>query len=219
MNLKHGLGCLPSPPDPRDYSMADAVRELEKLPRPAKRWHSDTVLDQGMTPSCVGFAFAGWGISAPIEHPDWGNAMGHDIYAACKLIDGESREGSTLRAGCKVMRARHRIKTYFFARSVDEAANYVARFGPVVLGTAWTEGMLKPSFVGKVIRPTGDVIGGHAYLWYGVDATYAHLRNSWGKDWGREGDCRIRLSDLRIVWKLRGEACAATEAPLDIGGT
>jgi hypothetical protein len=220
--MEYGLGRLPSPRDPRDYLMADAVRALEKvsLPRPVKRWHSDRVLNQGLTPHCVGFSFAGWGIACPVEDK-WTDCMGHSIYRECKVIDGEpgAENGSTLRSGAKVMAHRGRIKTYFFAASVDEALDYLARFGPVVAGTVWTEDMFKPSLVGKIIRPTGPVKGGHAYLLIGVDSRYVTIRNSWGTAWGKDGDARISIAHLKAIFKQDGELCAATEKALPIGGT
>jgi len=218
---KHGFGRLPQPPDKRDYRMADAVRELEKvyLPRPVKVWASGRVLDQGDTPHCVGFSWAGWGISTPVVDP-WTDEHGHSIYRACKVIDGEPRKenGSTVRSGAKVMVNRGRIRTYFFARDVDEALDYLARFGPVIFGTVWTDGMMRPSAWSKVIRPTGRVVGGHAWLALGVDSRYVTIRNSWGTGWGKAGNARISITDLKAVWKSGAEACAATERPLPIGG-
>jgi len=219
----HGLGRLPSPPDARDYRMSDAVRELEKVsaPRPVKRWKSSKVLDQGETPHCVGFAWAGWGISAPIEDP-WCDLTGHDIYKACKVLDGEPdmQNGSTVRTGAKVLIARKRIKTYFFAQDVDEALDFVARFGPVVFGTIWTEGMSKPSSVGHVIRVIGKVLGGHAYDVVGVDSKYALIKQSWGTGWlhSDSGYARILITDLKAAFRESGEACAATEQLLPVGG-
>jgi hypothetical protein len=144
--------------------------------------------------------------------------MGHSIYAACKVVDGEpgNEDGSYIRSGAKVMKARKRIGTYFFASSIDEAADYVARFGPVVIGTDWYAGMMEPSFSSAVLKPTGKRVGGHAYLWIGVTSNYAIIRNSWGVDWGRAGDARIKLSDLKAIFGRYGEACAATESPLNI---
>jgi hypothetical protein len=169
--------------------------------------------------NCVGFAFAGWGISTPVEDP-WGNPMGHDIYAYCKVLDGEpgAQNGSTIRTGAKVMVKRNKIATYFFASNIDEAADYVARYGPVVLGTAWFQGMYKTGLLNNIIRPSGKLLGGHAYLWIGVDNNYATIRNSWGTSWGKNGDARILLSDLKRLFAADGEACAATERALSIGG-
>ena len=216
---KHGLGRLPSPPDARDYRMLDAMHALEKLyvPRPVKLWYSSKVLDQGETPHCVGFAWAGWGISKPVEDP-WNNCTGHDIYSRCKVLDGEPKaeNGSTVRSGAQVMLDKNRLGTYFFASSVNEALNYLARFGPVVFGTIWTQGMMRPSLVGKIIRPTGSIIGGHAWLAIGVDAYYVTLRNSWSTEWGKAGDARIAIADLKKLFLIQGEACAATEKPLPI---
>jgi hypothetical protein len=216
---KHGFGRTPSPKDERDFKMAAAVHVLEALPRPEKTWHSDLVLNQGSTPHCVGFSWAGWGISTPVEDK-WSNAEGHSIYAACKVLDGEPGEenGSSVRIGAKVMKQRSRIGTYFFASDVEEAADYVARFGPVVLGTDWYEGMSDPIHASGVMRPTGEVVGGHAYLWIGVTAAYAIIRNSWGVDWGVAGESRIKLTDLQKVFSNQGEAAAATETPLNISG-
>ena len=216
---EYGMGRLPSPPDKRDYLMADAVRVLDKIgaPRPVKTWHSDRVLDQKSTQRCVGYSWSAWGISTPVEDA-WNNAMGDSIYAACKIIDREpgAENGSTVRSGAKVMQARKKLATYYFARSIDEAADYVARYGPVVLGTEWYTGMYTPNAAG-IMRPTGKLSGGHAYLWIGVDKTYATIRNSWSEKWGKGGDARILLTDLKRLFEAGGEACSASELPILIG--
>ena len=215
----HGLGRLPSPRDDRDYLMAAALPYLTPTVRPVKRWHSDRVLQQGQTNHCVGFAMAAWGIAAPVEDP-WCDLTGHDIYKACTVLDGcpGFEGGSTLRTGAKVLLHRKRIGTYFFARSVDEALDYLARYGTVVFGTDWTEGMFKPSLFTHVISPAGKVVGGHAWLGIGVDARFVTVRNSWGTDWGRGGEARILIADLKKLWARGAEALAATERILPIGG-
>jgi hypothetical protein len=214
----HGLGRLESPPDPRDYRMADAVAVLEKELRAPRTWHSDRVLDQHESPHCVGFAWAAWGIATPVED-NWRDPVGHSIYAKCKVLDGEpgAENGSTVRSGAKVMQAAGRIGTYFFASGVDEACDFIARFGPVVFGTVWTEGMFKPSPIRAIVAPGGKVVGGHAWLGIGVDSSRVKIRNSWGSGWGAYGDAWIRIRDLRAIFGNGGEACAATEKPLPIG--
>lgn len=222
MKQQYGMGRIPSPEDGRDYLMADAVRELEKaeLPRPVKRWSSKVILDQGAHPWCVGYSWAGWGISAPQEDP-WTDLMGRSIYVKCKILDGEpgAQNGSTVRTGAKVVQKMGRIATYFFARSVDEALDYVARFGPVVFGTGFTASMQSPSLIRNIITPRGKYIGGHAYDVVGVDEQFALIKNSWGLSWGEQGYARIRIANLRAIFADNGEACAATEKPLPIGGT
>lgn len=209
----HGFGRLPSEPDKRDYKMADIVPQLERLSLPERMWHSSRVLNQGREPHCVGFSWAGWGIASPVEDP-WDDAMGHDIYKACKLIDGmPDVDGSSVRAGAKVMRKRGHFKTFFFASSIIEAADYVSRFGPVVLGTDWYRSMSRPSVLGRM-KVSGPVVGGHAYLWVGVSRGDAIILNSWGPRFGKNGTARISLRDLMDIFVNHGEACAATEVEL-----
>lgn len=216
---EHGLGRIPSPFDARDFAMADAMRCLTPAPRPVKLWHSDKVLDQKLSSHCVGFAMAAWGIAQPVEDP-WCDLTGHSIYKACAVLDGSPgyEGGTTVRTGARVLVTRRRIGTYFFARTVDEALNYLAYYGTVVAGTVWTQGMFKPTLWSHVIKPVGATVGGHAYLLIGVDDRYITIRNSWGTAWGKGGDARILISDLRKLWAKGGEALAATEQALPIGG-
>ena len=214
----HGLGRLPSEPDSRDYRMSDALAGLQQLELPERIWHSDTVLNQLLEPACTGFAWAGWGICVPVEDP-WTNAMGTSIYAAAKRIDGyPEAAGSTVRAAAKVMLTRGHFKSYFFASDILEAARYVGRYGPVVLGTDWYAGMMKPSRLLHILPVTGAVVGGHAYLWVGLrrigKVIYAVILNSWGAAWGKNGYALIALSDLIAIFRNRGEACAASELVL-----
>jgi hypothetical protein len=96
--------------------------------------------------------------------------------------------------------------------------------GPAVLGINWHEGMWHPDADG-FIHPTGSVVGGHAILaravrivWRNghgpatmdnvdVQKSYVTLRNSWGRDWGLGGDCRITVLELNALLRDNGEAC------------
>lgn len=213
--MKHGFGWELSPPDKRDHKMASAMLQLEQLGRPNRLWHSDRVLNQQRTNHCVGFAFTAFGISTPVEDP-WDDSMGHDIYRACKVLDGdpEGENGTSMRSGARVLLTRKRIASYYFAASIDEAADYVSRYGPVLLGIPWLANMSKPVTSRAIIRATGRRLGGHGILWYGVEDSWGILRQSWGSGWGDHGDCRISLNDLKKLYRMGGEVVAASELPL-----
>ena len=209
---EHGLGRKPSPPDDRDLKMKDAVRFLEAGHIKPNQWVDYAVLDQGQTPHCVGFGSSGLLASTPVPVSGITNKTADALYYACKKKDGEpgAEDGSTVRTAAKVLKDQKRIGAYFFADSVDEAAAYVSVHGPVVLGIDWYNSMFTPDPNG-IVKPTGGIAGGHCVLWYGVDANYATIRNSWGPTWGTRGDCRILLTDLSNIFKDNGEALAATE--------
>jgi hypothetical protein len=212
------FGRVESPPDKRDHLMSAVMAGMAVQPRVDKHWPAKSVLNQGLYPECGGFSWAHWGICAPVEQK-WTNAMGRSIYRECKKLDGSPNEdGTTLRAGAKVMLTRGRIQRYFWAGDVDEALEYVSRYGPVVFGSVWTASMCRPSFFSATIKATGKVVGGHAYLVCGVQwsRNRARIHQSWGIDWGDDGECWISIPDLRAVYKDGGEACAALERP--IGG-
>ena len=215
---QYTFGRIESPPDKRDHLMASAVAEMPVQSRIDRTWPCKAVLNQGPYPECVGFSLATWGNCAPVEQ-HWTNVMGRSIYKDCKKVDGMPDEpGSTIRAGAKVMLARGRIARYFWSHDVDEALEYVSRYGSVIFGTRWTAGMCKPNFLSATIHATGKDVGGHAYDVCGVQwsRNRARIHQTWGLDWGDAGECWISIPDLKAVFKDGGEALAAWEKP--IGG-
>ena len=214
--MAHGLGRLPYERQPEDYRLADHPLMAGPLEVPKRRlWTVNRVLDQGSTPHCVGFGWAGWGISLPVATP-YTNGGAHKLYRECKAIDGEpdGENGSYVKSGAKAMKDRGRIASYYCSDPDDWEAlrTFVLAVGPVVIGIGWTEDMYTPRK--GVIRPTGASVGGHCLLMVGFDrrSGKARLHNSWGKAWGLDGQCEIAEKYIRAELADGGEAWAVVEA-------
>jgi hypothetical protein len=188
----------PTPPNP-----TDVVNWLDV----------DNPLDQGDTPHCVGFGWAQWGNTDPIED-HFVNADGDAIYYECKVIDGEPNmeDGSDVRSGAKAMKARKRLSVYAFANTVDDAIAFIKKSGPVVFGTDWTDDMFTPDNEGR-IHPTGAVAGGHCYIGFGYDPTKDDLLflNSWGSSWSKNGRFRMSVTEFKRLFANYGEGCVSVE--------
>jgi hypothetical protein len=214
----------PSPPPTPDPTPNPTPNPTPDPPPPAPSPSGGAVswtdvrgtLDQGQTPHCVGFGWAQWGNTDPVED-NFANADGDAIYAECKIIDGEpgQQNGSNVRSGAKAMKNRSRLNTYAFASSIDEATKWVLAHGPVVMGTDWTNDMFNPDG-NHFVKPTGGVAGGHCYLLVGYDpgAKVLEFQNSWGSSWGKSGRFYMHQADAEKLFTSQGEACAAVELPL-----
>jgi len=68
--------------------------------------------------------------------------------------------------------------------------------------------------VNGFIRPTGRLLGGHAFLVLAVNITkeFVTMKNSWGSEWGDNGRANIRFDDLQLLLKECGEACLGIES-------
>jgi hypothetical protein len=137
------------------------------------------------------------------------------LYHDCQLNDewpGEDYDGTSVRAGAKVLTDRGFITQYRWAESIADIRDWILLRGPVVLGTTWYDNMFYPDSKGYVY-PTGGLAGGHAYMAYGYSSTYRRFRciNSWGADWGQNGRFWLKESDLQTLLFDDGEACVATE--------
>lgn len=79
------------------------------------------------------------------------------------------------------------------------------------MGTAWHEGMFSPD-ANNVIHPTGNVVGGHAYIIDELkDGNLYGIQNSWGNYWGVNGKAYISEGDLASIFSNGGEALSAVE--------
>lgn len=200
----------------RAIDRRDAKHRLA-VPRTSRRsryWNAPIWFDQGTKPICVGAAWARWLRIPP--HNQWVDPEG--LYTLAQLVDeweGTDYEGTSVRAGAKVLHRLGAIEAYKWARSVSEIIAFVLEFGPMVVGTDWHEGMEEPDHRGRVTAD-GENLGGHAYVLSGVNRDREEFRidNSWGQQWGNGGRATISFADFAKLLKRDGEACVGVEKRL-----
>jgi hypothetical protein len=199
----------------RDYPIRSTVGTKE---RRSYTWRCEEWFDQGREGACVGFAMGHEASARPAEFRglDY-NYLVEDVYHEAQRIDpwdggsypGASPQyaGTSVLAGVKVMQRKGFFDSYRWAFSTDDLCLGLGYNGPAVLGMNWYNDMYYPDENGFV-RPTGDLVGGHAILARAINVRTGAitLRNSWGKDWGRNGDCYITIDDLGSILADRGEA-------------
>lgn len=178
----------------------------------SKSWRCGPVLDQGSEPSCVGHAWFGWLAASPIRQSPM---LPDAIYQFAKFYDewrGQNYEGTSVRGAAKVLAVAGHVSEYQWAWDLDTALPWLVSNGPLVAGVNWYEGMCYPNAAGLIV-PSGEVVGGHAVLVYGLDVRrqLVKIRNSWGTGWGRRGNCLLSFDDFARLLAEDGECCAATE--------
>jgi len=186
--------------------------------RRAYTWRCNEWFDQGREGACVGFAL-GHEISArPAEFRglDY-KYLVEDVYHEAQRVDpwdGGSYpgaapfyEGTSVLAGVKILHKKGFFKSYRWAFGIEDLILGLGYIGPAVLGINWYTDMLNTDENG-FIHPTGSVAGGHAILARAVNVKegYITLRNSWGKNWGKNGDCYITFDDMEKLLGEYGEA-------------
>lgn len=206
--------------DDRDlnFLISEKLPITQSRPKLLSRFWDDNVWfgDQGNTPQCVGFAWAHWIDDGPVLHAGpKPNTPPSLIYREAQKIDewpGENYAGTSVRAGAKYLQSINKISSYFWAFNLNTLVNTVLNIGPVVVGTNWYQGMFFPDRNG-VIRISGRLAGGHAYVINGVDTVKQQfrLKNSWGTRWGIQGRAFISFSDMTRLIREGGEICLATE--------
>ena len=211
---RHGLGRLVAI-DERDK--AYPLRALVAPPavrRVFRYYACGPVLNQGPTSSCVGHAWRGFLDAAPLMTRGGPDAF--EIYRYAQLADeweGEDYEGTSVRAGAKVLQAMG-LASYHWAETAEDVADFLlSDAGSCVgAGTIWTEAMVTPDARGFV-RYEGGIVGGHAWLITGYNRARGvfRARNSWGTGWGRRGDMFLSGETFERILADNGECCAATE--------
>jgi hypothetical protein len=222
--LKNKLGRIPSV-DFRDRKFL-ARPKTPPASRTAMQWITAKPLDQGDSPMCVAFAWEQYLLSSPVRNKLYKTPqeLYHEAQAVDEWPDDTPYDGTSVRAGAKVLSSQQRIKEYNWAFDVDTAIRYVLTSGPIVLGIDWYDTMFYPFVYGKdkqhFIRLGGDLAGGHAILCKGVNTKHpcwcgepgaARLINSWGESWGDGGKVWICLKELDKLIKANGECAMAAE--------
>lgn len=217
----------------RDYPIRTLLtQEATFTPQPVnKTWGCRVWNDQGQEGACVGFAWSHELAAVPVEILA-NSSTAFRIYKRAQQLDywpGEDYEGTSVLGGAKAVQelktgGKPVMPSYRWAFGVDDLILAVGHHGPAVLGINWYSGMFNTNSFG-FISATGQLAGGHAILARGIgvkwkvgtttrtladldrDKSFFTLRNSWGKDWGRYGDCYITVNDMDKLLKEQGECC------------
>lgn len=178
-------------------------------------WRCLDNLNQMSEGACVGFAWTHELAARPSEVKFLHAADALQVYHLAQTLDpwqGESYSGTSVLAGVKAVQQLHpgKISSYRWAFGLNDVLATLSYLGPVVLGISWHSSMFRPDASGLVTL-NGDVAGGHAILANGINlrTRQVRLHNSWGSNWGKNGECFISFEDLDKLLKDQGEACVA----------
>lgn len=186
-----------------------------------RTWSVPAWLDQGREGACVGYAIAHElaGVPTKVAASD---ALALKIYHGAQDIDPwpethKGGEGGTdLLSGIKIARDLGYYDEFRWAFTMEEGMRGVQR-GPVLVAIPWLDSMFDTTPDG-LLDCSGAEVGRHAVCWRGLlfkwrptgslrPLEVVKIRNSWGMDWGQNGDCFIRLEDFDNLRRRRGEIC------------
>jgi len=218
--MQQGLGLWLGVTDPHNYTYSST-----SAPHYSVTWPTYApILDQGETSGCTGFTgadlvnTAGYvGSRLRVEHSKryLNNEHGLDFYHLNTLADEWPEayppvdSGSSILAMAKVLKRLGFITGYSWADNFPAMLDALSK-GPVMMGTLWTSDMSEPDSSG-LIRPTGDLVGGHAYIARGKNYRKRRIRcrNHWRRDWGLDGEFEVGFDDMEWLLSQQGE-CVVT---------
>lgn len=203
-----------------DYPVSTLLASMPRSTETKRFWFSDGWWgDQGHTPHCVAYSWAHFIHDGPkvgtIYRDKSPIVDTRTLYCEAKKrdpwpgdCDTPLYDGTSVRAGAKVLKDWGHIAEYRWAKSAAEVISTLLVQGPVIAGTWWRYDMFFPNSEG-IIKITGHNVGGHAYVINGVnlETGFFRIKNSWGTRWGRGGHALISIEDMDSLIKNFGEVC------------
>jgi hypothetical protein len=179
--------------------------------------------NQGLTSECVSFSFGGLLAAEPFRRNISRNEI-HKRYVRAQELDewpGQEPDyyGTSLTGGFLSYQEAGYLPNQrpVEIHDTDSLIHWMAVRGPVILATAWNMGMAYPNKKTGQARPTGNLLGYHAYLGYGFSMNKSgtsgkiFFLNSHGLTYGLEGRGFITTSDLDILFRRDSYAFSVYE--------
>lgn len=128
--------------DPRDRNFPLRALLGPRSARMYRYWNdSGWWGDQGPLPQCVGYSLVHYLEDGPVSQRGQAPCIAPAIvYREAQLVDeweGEDYDGTSVRAGAKVLKEHGFIASYHWAFTLDELVEALLETGPVVMGTNW----------------------------------------------------------------------------------
>lgn len=215
--MEYGLGRKFSPDAEDEKHQIRGLFGAEETPkRPFAYYYGTMFLDQGNTSQCVEYSWHHYVQTGRIRpkrrHPYWTIGEPYNRMQDVDEWEGNDYDGTSVRAGAKVMQEMGYIDSYLWAWDLPTVIDAVTEVGPVVMGTNWYRSMFTPDSQG-VVKAEGPIDGGHAWLIDGASRKrgMARAKNSWSKKWGKYGRFWVPFEVLEQLIREDGEACLAVE--------
>lgn len=183
-------------------------------------------LNQGQDGACVGFAHTQAACTAPKDkaQKDLTFIDATNLYHQAQMLDdipGQEPEvqGSTTLAGAKAAVQAGYYTSYLWARNLTDIQLACSYMGPVVIGISWYDSMFHVINDTISISPEAQVAGGHDTLLNGVDVEGKRFRlhNSWGPEWGDDGEVWISFTDIdRLINEPDSDACVPLRKVINV---
>jgi hypothetical protein len=212
-----------------NYPVSDALSADQQTPI-NRDWlfpDNTTVLNQEREGACVGAGITHELMCFPVPIPNLDMTFAREkIYWVAQETDpwpGGSYPGATpnyegtgVLYGVQAAVNLGYYQQYRWATSEKDMALALGYLGPAIIGVDWYEGMFDPDDNG-FIHVRGNKMGGHCCLVTGINIDtptgrtsrisapgYYTIHNSWGSEWGDNGNCKISRADMKKLLNNNG---------------
>lgn len=177
--------------------------------------YNGPVLHQGYSKTCVAMSIV-HAINFHKEDDFYQEKDAYAIYKYATEIDEFPQtypafdRGTSLQATCNSAERLGFMKDsliYKPSASTYEQIKKNIAIGPVVVATLWYKSCFFPDKDHFINPQNSPDAGGHCYIVLGIneEQNYVEILSSWGKLWGNNGRCYMRLNHFKELLKYNSE--------------
>lgn len=125
----------------------------------------------------------------------------------------KSVAGSKITDAVDFLKSEKLVREDFWANDIDQVIQFLFNVSPVCFSLPWYSNMTEVNKNDPRAKLGGSYLGNHAVMAYGFDKlkNRVYFQNSWGSDYGQNGNFYFTKKDLEKLLKVGGIAVALLE--------